>query len=115
MKQSALGSVFFFSIVGSSAWIIIRVKTLCQEWYKFSKKTATKENAILKLCEACKILPDNIIAFGDDLVDIGMLQLCGKGIAMGNALDEVKMIADVVIGSNDEEGIAEYLTETFLA
>ncbi len=90
------------------------VKFVDGEWYKFTKKNATKEKAILKLCEACKISPDNIIAFGDDLVDIGMLQLCGKGIAMGNALDEVKNIADVVIGSNDEEGIAEYLNETFL-
>lgn len=49
-----------------------------------------------------------------DLVDIGMLKLCGKGVAMGNALEEVKSIADVVIGSNDEDGIAEYLAEKYL-
>ncbi len=84
------------------------------EWYKFTKKTGTKENAILKLCEKCNIFPDNIIAFGDDLVDIGMLKLCGKGIAMGNAVSEVKNIADEIIGSNDEDGIAEYLTQNLL-
>ena len=50
-----------------------------------------------------------MIAFGDDFADIGMLQLCGRGIAMGNAIDEVKQKADFVIGGNDEEGIAEYL------
>lgn len=81
------------------------------EWYKFTKKTATKENAILKLCEECNILPDNIMAFGDDFVDIGMLKLCGKGVAMGNAVSDVKAIADEEIGSNDEDGIAEYLTK----
>lgn len=43
-----------------------------------------------------------------------MLKLCGKGIAMGNAIDEVKKVADQVIGTNDDEGIAKYLTETFL-
>ena len=32
-----------------------------------------------------------------------------RGVAMGNAIDEVKAIADVVIGTNDEDGIAEYL------
>ena len=31
------------------------------------------------------------------------------GIAMGNAIDEVKAIADCVIGDNDHDGIAEYL------
>ncbi len=84
------------------------------EWYKFTKKTATKESAIINLCEKCGISVDSIIAFGDDLVDIGMLKLCGKGVAMGNALDEVKAAADVVIGSNDEEGIAEYLKREIL-
>lgn len=79
-------------------------------WYKFTKKTATKENAIMEICSICKIETEEIMAFGDDYVDIGMLRLCGKGIAMGNALDEVKQNADLVIGSNDEDGIAEYLT-----
>ena len=48
-------------------------------------------------------------AFGDDLADIGMLKLCGKGIAMGNAIDAVKEAADEVIGTNDADGIAIYL------
>ena len=52
---------------------------------------------------------ESIIAFGDDYADIGMLQLCGTGVAMGNAIDEVKDKADVVIGSNDEEGIAVFI------
>lgn len=80
-------------------------------WYKFTKKTATKEHAILKLCGVCGLSTEEIIAFGDDFADIGMLQLCGRGIAMGNAIDEVKEIADQVIGSNEEDGIARYLDE----
>lgn len=82
-------------------------------WYKFTKKDATKENAILKLCQYCGIKAAEIMAFGDDYADIGMLSLCGKGVAMGNAIDEVKEIADVVIGSNDEDGIAEFLSSYF--
>lgn len=42
-----------------------------------------------------------------------MLKLCGVGVAMGNAIDEVKSVADVVIGGNDEDGIVEYLEEMF--
>ena len=82
-------------------------------WYKFTKKGVTKEKAITEICHVCKFAPENIIAFGDDFVDIGMLKLCGIGIAMGNAIQDVKQIADVVIGTNDNDGIADYLIETF--
>ncbi len=84
------------------------------EWYKFTKKTATKENAIKMLCDNSGISLSNITAFGDDKPDIGMLRLCGKGVAMGNAIEEVKAIADLVIGTNDEDGIAVYLMENCL-
>jgi len=84
------------------------------DWYKFTKKSATKENAVSHLCGALGITPAEIIAFGDDFADIGMLALCGTGVAMGNAIPEVKAAADVIIGGNDEDGIAAYLTQTVL-
>ncbi len=83
-------------------------------WYKFTKKTATKENAILYMCKVCEITTDDIVAFGDDFADIGMLKLCGVGVAMGNAIDEVKAVADCVIGDNDNDGIGKYLQNTVL-
>ena len=84
-------------------------------WYKFTKNNVTKEDAILHMCEVCKITVDDIIAFGDDYADIGMLKLCGAGVAMGNAIDEVKAIADCVIGDNDHDGIAKYLQNNDLS
>ncbi len=59
-----------------------------------------------------KLQPGILITSGGALVkytDIGMLKLCGKGIAMVNAINEVKEKADLVIGSNGEDGIAKYL------
>lgn len=82
-------------------------------WYKFTQKAATKERAIQELCSVCGIGAEEITAFGDDYADIGMLHLCGTGIAMGNAISEVKEQADLVIGGNDEDGIAAYLTAVF--
>lgn len=82
-------------------------------WYKFTPRGVTKETAIQKLCAACGIRPEEIIAFGDDLADMGMLGLCGLGVAMGNAVELVKQAADIVIGSNDEDGIAVFLEEQF--
>lgn len=78
-------------------------------WYKFTKKNVTKENAIMKITEVCGFGTESIIAFGDDFADIGMLELCGLGVAMGNAIEEIKEKADIVIGSNDEDGIAVFL------
>ena len=46
---------------------------------------------------------------GDGENDIDMLKYVNIGIAMGNAIDEVKAIADCVIGDNDHDGIAVYL------
>ena len=78
-------------------------------WYKYTKKGVTKEDSLKIVCDSCGILPDDIIAFGDDYADIGMLKLAGRGVAMGNAVEEVKAVADVVIGTNDEDGIADFL------
>lgn len=83
-------------------------------WYKFTKKNVTKENAITRIAEIRGFGTEAIIAFGDDYADIGMLELCGLGVAMGNAIDEVKNRADMVIGSNDEEGIALFLEEKLI-
>ena len=44
-----------------------------------------------------------------------MLKLCGVGVAMGNAIDEVKHKADIVIGANDDEGIADFIESKCIA
>ena len=81
-------------------------------WYKFSAKNATKECAIEFLCSHLGISAESIIAFGDDHNDVGMLKLCGTGVAMGNAIEEVKKAADFVTLTNDEDGVAAFLENT---
>ena len=78
-------------------------------WYKFTRKEATKEHAIRKICAMCKIQLEEVIAFGDDYVDIGMLEVCGKGVAMGNAQPEVKAAADYITATNDEDGLVQVI------
>ena len=63
----------------------------------------------MKITEVSGFGTESIIAFGDDFADIGMLELCGLGVAMGNAIEEIKEKADIIIGSNDEDGIAVFL------
>ena len=83
-------------------------------WYKFSKNGATKERAIQALCEHLKITPEQIVAFGDDFNDIGMLRLCGKGIAMKNAIPEVQQVADEICDSNQNDGVGRWIEENVL-
>lgn len=80
-------------------------------WYKLSKKAATKEKAIEALCAYINLSPKNIAAFGDDFSDIGMLKLCGKGIAMQNAIVEVKQAASEICLSNEEDGVAKKIIQ----
>ena len=80
-------------------------------WYKLSKKDATKEKAIADLCRHLNIPASKIADFGDDFNDIGMLKLCGKGIAMENAIEEVKAAANEICASNENDGVAKWMEE----
>jgi Cof subfamily protein (haloacid dehalogenase superfamily) len=77
-------------------------------WYLeiFSHK-ASKANALRFLRENYGF--DKVGAFGDNLNDLPMFEQADTKIAVGNARDEVKAAADIVIGTNDKDGVAEYL------
>jgi len=83
-------------------------------WYKFAPKTATKENGVRFLSKYLNIPLEEMISFGDDFSDIGMLQTTGKGIAMGNAIPQVKEIASDTTLSCDEDGVAFYIEKNIL-
>jgi tellurite methyltransferase len=72
-------------------------------------KDATKSKAVAELARLWNIHPSEIAAFGDDLNDIDMLTYAGFGVAMQNALDEVKAASDFICKSNDEDGIADWV------
>jgi 5-amino-6-(5-phospho-D-ribitylamino)uracil phosphatase len=71
----------------------------------------TKWAGILHIANRNKIDPSEVIAIGDDVNDISMIRNAGLGIAMGNAHATVKDVADRIIGSNREDGLAEFLEE----
>ncbi|GMB08621.1 phosphatase [Thermolongibacillus altinsuensis] len=65
----------------------------------------SKAEGIKKMIERVGVRRENVYAFGDGLNDIEMLQFVGTGVAMGNAKEEVKQIADFVTKPVDEDGI----------
>lgn len=66
----------------------------------------SKASALARLAEKLGIDPSEIMAMGDANNDIEMLEFAGLGIAMGNASENVKAIADYVTDSNEENGVA---------
>ncbi len=82
-----------------------------EHYLEIFPKGVTKGEALAAVCEKLNIKLDETIAFGDQELDIPMLQKAGVGIAMGNALDEVKEAADHVTRSNNNAGIAYALEE----
>lgn len=80
-------------------------------WHPYScdmlPKGGSKARGIQKILDHCGREMKDIVAFGDGLNDIEMLQTVGTGVAMGNAHEEVLAIADVVIGHVDQHGLAE--------
>lgn len=81
--------------------------------FEFMKKGCNKSTGIEILAQHLNINKDEIIAIGDAINDIEMIEYAGLGVAMGNAPDEIKKKADFVTMSNEEDGVA-YVIEKFI-
>ena len=71
----------------------------------------TKGAALARLCAELDIVAEEVIAFGDNLNDLTMIEWAGRGVAMGNAEEAVKDIADEITSTNVEFGVARILEE----
>ena len=76
---------------------------------------ANKWTALLQLARIWDVCPTEICAVGDDRNDVPMLRGAGLGVAMGHAAAEVLDAADLVTGSDLEDGVAMLIDEVLLA
>lgn len=70
-------------------------------------KGISKGRTVQKLLQELDIDPAATLAIGDGENDIELIKLAGVGVAVGNADDRLKDVADEVVGTNDEDGVAE--------
>ena len=77
-------------------------------------RSATKWNGVRRMLETCGIDPAEAVYFGDDNDDIEPIRNCGCGVAVSNALECVREIADRVVKSNDEDGVAAFLADLLI-
>ncbi|MGT2934096.1 Cof-type HAD-IIB family hydrolase [Streptococcus catagoni] len=74
----------------------------------------TKASALKKLAEDLNCQADQVMAIGDAPNDLEMLSFAGLGIAMGNASQPIKEMADAVTSSCDEAGVAQAIRKYVL-
>ncbi|MEW6545876.1 MAG: Cof-type HAD-IIB family hydrolase [Bacillota bacterium] len=74
---------------------------------------ATKGTALLRWCRTHGIAPSEVIAVGDSYNDLELLQVAGTGVAVANAVPELRKAARLVVGSCEEDGVAEALRLLF--
>lgn len=81
--------------------------------YNIEVNTAgvNKGTGLIKLGEMLGIRREEIMACGDGDNDIAMLREVGFGVAMENAEDDVKVVADYITAKNDENGVAKAIEQ----
>ena len=73
-----------------------------KHWVDLMHPDADKGLALAQLAEAMGVAMSETAAFGDYLNDLGMLRAAGHAVAMGNAHEDVKAVADEVVGTNTD-------------
>lgn len=75
---------------------------------------ASKASGLKKLADRLGILPEEIMAMGDANNDLEMIEFAGLGIAMGNANEQVKAIAQDITDTNENNGVAKAIEKHIL-
>lgn len=96
--------------------VIVCKKNILEEGLEviiITDTSATKENTLEIVLKQLNLSWDEVIAIGDSEADIGMIEKAGVGVAMGNAIPEVKEIADYITLSDKKCGVAHAINLFF--
>lgn len=92
---------------------VIEQRSWAAPWHviEIIKVGLNKAVGLKRAADYYGIPSERIVAFGDEDNDLEMIEFAGHGVAMGNAIDQVKNIANEITLSNEEDGIAVFLTD----
>ena len=93
-----------------------RASVTCSKPYylEFNPLNATKGIALKTAADLLGIRTEDVIAFGDSLNDLSMLQAAGIAVTVSNGWKEIRPFCDAVCESNNNDGPARYLNEHYL-
>lgn len=97
----------FLETFGS--WKDIAITSSFSNNYEISAPGVDKSAALARYAEMRGIRPEEIISFGDNKNDIGMIRYAGVGVAVANAVDELKAAADYITDTNENDGVGKAL------
>lgn len=80
---------------------------------EFTENGVNKGTSLQHLIDQLGIERSEVIAMGDGYNDVAMLEFAGLGVAMGNAPEEIKQLADYVTDTNMNDGVAQ-VVESFI-
>ena len=81
--------------------------------FEIYSSTLSKAIGIQKVLDYYQIDKKDSYSFGDGINDIDMIEYCGVGVAMGNAVRELKDVADIICKPIDENGLEDILKILF--
>jgi len=82
---------------------------------EFTALNVTKGTSLHQLTQKLGIAAEEVIAIGDSYNDITMIEFAGLGVAMGNAPDAIKEIANHVTDTNNNDGVAQVVEDFILS
>lgn len=86
----------------------------CDQYLEVVPKGMSKGEAVKMLCQMMNVEISEAVSVGDAANDLSMIEAAGIGVAMANATDEVKAIADyITTRDNNHDGIAEVVERFF--
>ena len=78
-----------------------------------NNKGITKGTGIEKLAEFLKIPLEQTLSIGDSINDLSMFERSSVDVAVYNSINDLKVNADIITKSNDNEGVAKFLKKYF--
>lgn len=101
VQAAVTGDTYCTAVEGGKLW-------------QFMSREANKWNGVWEMLSAFGLSPEEAAYLGDDWDDIGPVKNCGLGVAMENAIPEVRAVAAAVAGDCDEDGAARFVEENLL-
>lgn len=80
-----------------------------QYWFNILQKNVDKGVALRELMEMYNLVPEEVIAIGDNMNDMGMLTCIPNSVAIGNAREEVKAVCKYMADTNANDGVLQIL------
>ena len=98
---------------GNAGEVRVRIEASRGDVEDFVTVKFDESDGLRILAERYGIQAERVVAVGDATNDIPMLEAAGLGVAMGNAMEQTRAMADRVIGHNNSDAIAELMEELF--